>query len=550
MPTITLNRKVVESLVGKKLPLEELKDRISMLGTDLEHVDDDEIIVEIFPNRPDMLSEQGFSRAFSSFIGVNKGLRKYNVKKSGEKVIVNKSLKDVRPYTVCAIVKNLNLNDERIREIIQIQEKLHVTYCRKRKKAAIGIYPMEKIKYPIYFTAKKPEEIVFRPLEWNKVINAKQIMEQHPTGIEYKHLLKDLKKYSVFYDANNEVLSVPPIINSHKTGKITDTTKEVFIEVSGFDLHTLNYVLNILVTALAEMGADIYSMKVEYPDKTIVTPNLNPTKMKFDLSYLNKWLGLKLNEKQAKDLLEKMGFGYEKGTALIPAYRPDILHPTDLSEDIAIAYGYENFTPEIPSKATVGQEDLYEKFRKNIANILIGLNLLEVSSYHLANEQKQFSYMNIKSNNYVKLANSLSEEYQIMRECILPNLMKILGDNTHNEYPQKIFESGKVFKLGESNTGVIEDDNLACALSNNDIDYTKIRQVLDYLFTQLGIKYEIKETVHETFIPGRVGKIIMDKKEIGFIGEIHPKVISSFGIEMPVSGFEINLKKVFKKIEK
>ena len=135
MPTITLNRKTVESLVGKKLPEEKLKDRISMLGTDLEQVDDKKIVVEIFPNRPDMLSEQGFSRAFSSFIGVKTGLRKYNVKKSGEKVIVDKSLKDVRPYTVCAIAKNLKLNDEKIREIIQIQEKLHVTYCRKRKKA-------------------------------------------------------------------------------------------------------------------------------------------------------------------------------------------------------------------------------------------------------------------------------------------------------------------------------------------------------------------------------------------------------------------------------
>ena len=73
MPTIAINRKVFEALVGKKLPLEKLKDRISMLGTDLEEVNDKEIIVEVFPNRPDMLSVQGFARAFSSFIGVKTG---------------------------------------------------------------------------------------------------------------------------------------------------------------------------------------------------------------------------------------------------------------------------------------------------------------------------------------------------------------------------------------------------------------------------------------------------------------------------------------------
>src|SRR3989338_7771454 len=111
MPTINISRKVFEQLVGKKLPEDKLKDRISYLGTDLDEVNKDEIIVEIFPNRPDMLSVQGFSRAFSSFIGHKTGLRDYPVEKSGEKVI-------------------------------DIQEKPHITYGRHRKKIAIGIYPL------------------------------------------------------------------------------------------------------------------------------------------------------------------------------------------------------------------------------------------------------------------------------------------------------------------------------------------------------------------------------------------------------------------------
>ncbi|HHI04261.1 MAG TPA: phenylalanine--tRNA ligase subunit beta, partial [Candidatus Woesearchaeota archaeon] len=77
MPTITLDKKDVMKLVGKEIPDDKLKDRISMLGTDLEKVDDSEIVVEVFPNRPDLLSEEGFTRALSSFIGVKTGLRKY-----------------------------------------------------------------------------------------------------------------------------------------------------------------------------------------------------------------------------------------------------------------------------------------------------------------------------------------------------------------------------------------------------------------------------------------------------------------------------------------
>ena len=82
MPTVTLNKQVFEKLVGKSLPLNELKDRISYLGTDLESIEGNEIVVEIFPNRPDMLSEQGLARAFSSFIGVHTGLKEYRAKKN------------------------------------------------------------------------------------------------------------------------------------------------------------------------------------------------------------------------------------------------------------------------------------------------------------------------------------------------------------------------------------------------------------------------------------------------------------------------------------
>ena len=70
MPTVTLDKKKVLELIGKKVSDEVLSDRIPMLGTDLEKIDDNEIVVEIFPNRPDMLSEEGFSRALSSFMGI------------------------------------------------------------------------------------------------------------------------------------------------------------------------------------------------------------------------------------------------------------------------------------------------------------------------------------------------------------------------------------------------------------------------------------------------------------------------------------------------
>src|SRR3989344_6851744 len=359
MPSITLNKTVFEQLVGKQLPLEELKDRISMLGTDLEDIKDNEIHVEVFPNRPDMLSEQGFARAFSSFLGVKTGLRKYAIKESNQKVIIDPSVKGIRPYTACAIVKGLQFDEEILKQIIQIQEKLHVTYGRKRKKAAIGIYPMEKITFPITYKADLPQKIKFKPLEAHHEMSALEILEEHKAGKEYAHLLQGLPKYPLFVDAKGEILSMPPVINSDKTGRVTEETRDVFVECSGFDFEVLNTCLNMIVTALADMGGEIYSLRLEYQEETKTTPNLTPSKMKLDLPYVNKRLGLSLSEKDAVKLLEKMGYGFEQGQVLIPAYRADILHQVDFVEDIAIAYGYEHFQEEIPNVATIGEEDAF-----------------------------------------------------------------------------------------------------------------------------------------------------------------------------------------------
>ena len=550
MPTIRINRKVFEHYVGKELPTDKLKDRISYLGTDLEDVTDNEIIVEVFPNRPDMLSVQGFSRAFSSFIGAKTGLRNYKVEHSKERVIIDKSVKDVRPYTACAIVRNLHFDGEKIKEVIDIQEKLHITYGRNRKKAAIGIYPYEKIKTPITFKAENPEDIVFRPLEFSGEINALQILKQHPAGKEYGHLLEGKKKFPVFRDADNEVLSVPPIINSHNTGKISEKTTEVFIECSGFDLNVLKKCLNIIVTALYEMGGRVYSMDLIDGNKKYSTPDLRPEEMKVNIDFINKWLGLNLKENEFKKLFERMGHGYSNKKALIPAYRADIIHQTDLAEDIAIAYGYENFKETIPNVATIAEEDKLEVFKRRVSELLVGLGLLEASTYNLTNEDSQNKRMNAKLE-LIGLANSISSDYDRLRAWVIPSLMEILSNNKHHEYPQKIFTIGRIFKKNEKfDTNIEENERLAVALASEKTDYTEIRQALDYLLRSIGVKHEVKETEHSSFIPGRVARASINGKNIAYMGEISPEVLSRWNLEVPVAAFELNLTELFEMMNK
>lgn len=539
MANVTFPRKQFEKEIGKLD--EKMQNKIAMFGTPLEKFNDEEIEVEVFPNRPDLLSYHGFKRSFLAFLGKQTGLKEYKINKPEKDYLVkiDSSLKDIRPYTACAIVKGLKFDDDKIKEMIDIQEKLHQTLGRKRKKLAIGIYPLEQIKLPITFTAMEPDKIKFTPLESDREMNGLQILQRHPTGKEYAHLLAGKAKFPVFIDSNNNILSMPPIINSHLTGKVTLETTQIFVECSGFDFQSVSKCLNIIVTNLAEMGGKIYQMELQYKDKK-TTPELNSEKMKINLNNVNELLGIELKEKEMKNLIEKMGHSYNKNFVETPPWRTDILHEVDLIEDIAIAYGYENFIPEIPKIATTGEENKKEITKRKIGEILSGLNLIEVSNYHLTTKKEQFRNMGISEEKILEVENSKTD-YNILRKDLTHYLMKILSENVDSEYPQKIFEVGKVF-LPE------EKDNLALAIAPSN--FTEVRQILEYLFKMLNVQIKIvnPEKILNWFIEGRTAEIIFENKSIGFLGEIHPRILKNWKIKMPVSLFEINLENIFERL--
>lgn len=545
MPTVTLSKKRVLELLGKKCDDKFLADRIAMLGTDLESITDTEITVEVFPNRPDMLSEEGLARGLRSFLGIETGFKKYKAERSGFSAINSNPLPEW-PYVVAAIVKGLKFDDGKIKQVIQLQEKLGVTLLRRRKKGAIGIYPLDKIKMPVIFTSDAPERIRYRPLEYPEVISGKEILEKHPTGREYAHICRGWKKLPYFKDASGTVMSMPPIVNSHDVGKITEKTKEVFIEATGTDLNTIKIALNIFVTALADMGGKIYSMKIIQRKEKFDTPDLSPRKMKLDIGYVNRLLGLSLKQADLKNLLARMGFGFEKGAALIPAYRADILHPIDLVEDIAIAYGYEEFKAEIPAVATIGEESVVAVLKRKIAEVLSGSGFLECNTYHLSNEKDLIERMGAKKSGLVKISNSVNIDYDTMRNAPLPIMMKVLSENKHNEYPQKLFETGVIFSEdAKAENGILEKNALAAVSAHVNSDFSEIKAVLDALFRAFDIKYEVKEKENSPYISGRCGEVVVSGKVVGFIGEIHPQVLNNWEIEMPVSAFEIDIDAIF-----
>ncbi len=521
-------------------PSDELLHTIAMLGVEVEQVTEDEIVVDVTPNRPDLLSQQGMTRALLAFMEKQPGLREYPTRKSTLTVRVDPAVQTVRPYTACAVASNLKLDEERVREIIDIQEKLHVTFCRRRKRAAIGIYPLEAISGNIVYTALPPKKIVFRPLDGKRKQPMPDILRGHPKGREYAHLLEGLPCFPVFLDGKGNVLSVPPIINSHKTGRVTTKTKRVFIEASGHDFRVCHEIIRMICAALADSGATIESVNVKYGKRTERTPDMTPTRQQFFRYYVNRRLGTNIQKKDLPRLLGRMGLGFQDGRvrethyALIPPYRVDFLHQIDVVEDIGIAYGYENIEPCLSDMSTVASESPMTRFKDLIREVFVGYGLLETRNYHLVPREFQ---QRISDGEIVTLKSCVSEEYDSLRATLLASLLSTLRENRVHEYPQRLFEIGRVFSPADQ--GVEEQEQAAVVLAGED--YTAIRQVVDGLLLALGIEAVFSPCEDDRFIRGRCAVIKAGKHELGLLGEIGPRVLEVSTLTVPVAACELNL---------
>lgn len=529
----------------------DVEEKISMLGTHLESLNNEEIELEILPNRPDLFSLQGFMRSFLPFIGKSKK-KEYKIKNSGLKIIVDKSVEKIRPYSMAAIVKKVKFTDEKIKDIMRWQEKIHATLGRNRKKVALGYYILDKITWPVRYLALEPQKIVFEPLDTSnskefdsaqkssisdmpEKMNALQILQRHPTGREYAYQLEGLDKFPVYLDKNNEVLSMPPIINSNNLGKIIPGTSDILVECSGTNLDTLKKVISMAVVDLIDYGGQAYSIDIVYGNKK-ESIDLKPEKMKLDIENVNNLLGIELKEQEVKKLLEKMGYEYSGKQVLIPSYRTDIMHQVDLIEDIAIAYGYEKFVPEFLEVSTVGSESSFEVLRRKISEILAGLGMLENSSFHLITK---LDLQKSGSKTAIEVEDSKTD-YKFLRNKMLTSSLKILSENTDAEYPQKIFEIGTVFREDSSQeTGVKEENNLVISLAPGN--FTDIKQVLEHLGRMLGKDFKINEGQDSRFIEGRCGRVVLNGKDRGVIGEITPQVLKDWRIRMPASCLEMNV---------
>ncbi len=535
MPTITFSYPDFERLLGRKLPIDKFADMLLLYAKgELGKRDAGEVTVELDDtNLPYLWCPEGLARLFRGMLGMRKGPAPLKIVRGSCKIIVDDSVKSVRPYITAFVAKGKKIDDYTLRQMVQMQEKFCEGYGRRRQKVSIGLYSHRRISFPVHYKAVVPESVKFTPLEFTEKLDLRQILERHPKGRQYGWILKDAAAYPLLADDKGEVLSFPPIINSNFTGRLEVGDSELLFEATGTDEESISLAANIFAQNLSERGFEIHSAAITGKGKTARTPARPCEKMKITPDDVERLTGLRLTAQQINALLEKMGYSASGATVAIPHYRADIMHMFDIIEDVAIAYGFDRIEDQPLSSYTVGKKDPATAIVNPLRKAVSGMGFQEVFSHILTDKNA------LEGKNAVELQNFMSETYSVVRNSLLPGLLDVLSRNKHADYPQKIFEEG--IAAEREGSRVIERHMLAMASSHAKACFTEMKQSITSLLSIAGAQCAIQPAEHPLFMKGRAGSITVNGKAVGIIGEVSPSALEKWGIAMPVAAVELDL---------
>ena len=573
MPKIECNEKLFFQSLGKKYDYDALEEILPWAKAELDEKPDmslpeDERVVKIElndTNRPDLWSTNGVARQ----LRIHQGGKTADYEKflstkdkildcENRIVIVDESVKDVRPYMVAFMIAGKPIDDAMLKDIIQTQEKLAWNFGRKRKSLSMGVYRIDQIKFPVKYHGVDPDKTSFVPLQCEEPMTCRQILTDHPKGKDFGWILKDAPKFPLLEDATGEIMSMAPIINSATLGAVQVGDKDLMVELTGDTIENLMLAANIVACDFADAGYEIKPIVCKHPydtgfGKDIVVPFYFQPSTKAKLSSINKLLGSNFDEKTVIDALERMGSKVEATKegddvvfTLYPApYRNDFLHEVDIIEDVMIGMDLSAFEPESPNDFTIGRLLPVTIFGRKAKTIMVGLGYQEMIFNYVGSKKDYVEKMNFDESKVIEIANPMSENYQFIRPQVMSSLLRAESGSANVMYPHKIFEIGKVAYLDETeNTGTTTKTHLGFLTAASNANFNEAASEVSSLLYFLDHNYEVKESNDSRFIPGRQAAILVKGKEVGVFGELHPQILENWNISTPCVAGEIDLEEL------
>ncbi|MGB1798511.1 MAG: phenylalanine--tRNA ligase subunit beta [Candidatus Poseidoniaceae archaeon] len=570
MPTISVEQKLLSSLLSKHGCQHDIADvdhRLPLLGTDIDRCDEETLDIEIFPNRPDLLSAETLSLAMRGFLHNQATLTEESLHESGIELTVEPELATIRPIILGAVVRGLEMKDDEamdafIKQLMDHQEKLHFALGRGRRRASIGVHDLSTLHPP--FTVRAVERShAFTPLAMDTSMTIEEILTTHPKGVDYAHLLEGMDRVPIIEDSEGAVLSFPPIINGAQT-TVQSSTRDLFIDVTGWDRRACESCLMLVALQAKERGGTIETVRItDCNGQEEILPNWNPVHHRVPARLVKTILGRELEDKELTNAMIRMGGKFtgrspatpeeisDDGTMQyagegedmlgfdMPRWRFDLLHPVDIVEDLAIGHGYEDLGSDVPKAPMNAIPRADDHLRRRIRTSMQGMGFMQIQSLTLSNDEDQFDRMRWKPFNAItRITNPITLEHTMMRHFLLPGLLRLLATNRHHDLPQSVYELGTVVRDHKNM------DRLAFLTAERSGGFAAIRGRIQAFLRDIGAENVVIEALPANegpWLAGRAARVLIDGEWVGCFGEIDPSISQTFELLVPLNGAEFDV---------
>ena len=513
-------------------------------------LDDHVVEFEITPNRPDCLGVIGLAREAAVTFGKELNVPTPEVKGCGDSIL-NYADVDILDGDLCPrycgrLVRNVKIGPS-------------PKWMRERLRAS-GVRPINNIvditNYVMLEYGQPMHSFDFACVEGQHINVRRAYPGEQMTTLDGKpHELNE----SMLVIADE----VKPVciagVMGGENSEITDGTTTVFFESANFNgvsVRKTAMALGMRTEASARYEKGLDPMNTlpavqracqlvellgcgDVVDGVIdvVAQDFVPTQVRLEPKKINGLLGTDFNREQMLDILFRLGFiALEDDVLVVPSWRSDVEHYSDLAEEVARFTGYDNLpTTLVKGETTRGGLTAKQAAEKLIGVTCRGLGFNEIMTYSFISPS---FYNKIRLpedsplRNSIRILNPLGEDTSIMRTTALPSMLETLARNNRNHNAAaKLYELARVYAPTDREDGLAEERQvLSIGCYGDGVDFFRFKGYVETVFDAFGIrgvKYTAERS-NPTWHPGRCAVLSLNDVEIGIFGQLHPLTAKNY----------------------
>ena len=537
-------------------------------GDDIKPIigaDDHVVEFEITPNRPDCLSVIGLAREAAATFG--KELKTHEPVVNGgadgvltELLSVETPAADLCPRYTARMVRNVKIASS-------------PKWMRERLRA-MGVRPINNIvditNYVMMEYGQPMHAFDYRYVKGGRIIVRRAAEGEELTTLDGN--VRKLNPNILVIADDTRAVGLAGIMGGENSEIVSDTADVVF-ESANFDgtcirKGALSLGMRTEASAKFEKGLDPLNTLPavnracelvemlgagEVVDGVIdIVNNIpEPTVLALRPDKINALLGTDVSTETMQDILRSLQFGVDGETISVPSWRGDVGHYSDLAEEVARFYGYNNIPCTLVSgESTLGGYSDEQLLEQRLGSLCRAAGYDEIITYSFISPtyyDKIRMPADSPERESFKILNPLGEDTSIMRTTTLPSMLEILTRNYNFRNKEvKLYELGRTYHLGGKDGLAIEKKYLTLGTYGAKVNFFTVKGLVEAIMKDLraeDVRFEAC-TDNPSYHPGRGATVWAGDECIGVFGQIHPLVAANYGVDTELYCAELSLEKL------